>query len=44
VSLSAVQAVRFVIEVAKAFGRGRCRFHDAAEREAIHERLSPTRN
>lgn len=32
------QAVRFVIEVAKAFGRGRCRFHDPAEWEAIQRR------
>lgn len=32
------QAVRFVIEVAKAFGRGRCRFHDPAEWETIQRR------
>jgi Protein of unknown function (DUF1177) len=30
--------VRFVIKVAKAFGRGRCRFHDAAEWETIQRR------
>jgi hypothetical protein len=32
------QAVRFAIEVAKAFGRGRCRFHDPVEWEAIQRR------
>ncbi|MBI1962569.1 MAG: DUF1177 domain-containing protein [Candidatus Rokubacteria bacterium] len=31
-------AVRFCLEVAKAFGRGQCRFHDAAEWEAIQRR------
>jgi hypothetical protein len=31
-------AVRFAIEVAKAFGRGRCRFHDPAEWELIQRR------
>ena len=31
-------AVRFVIEVAKAFGRGRCRFYDAAEWGSIQKR------
>lgn len=29
------QAVRFAIEVAKAFGRGRCRFHDPEELERL---------
>ena len=32
------QAVRFVIEVAKAFGRERCRFYDADEWERIQGR------
>lgn len=32
------QAVRFVIEVGKAFGRGRCRFHDPGEWQAIQAR------
>ncbi len=31
-------AVRFCLEVAKAFGAGRCRFHDPAEWEAIQRR------
>jgi len=31
-------AVRFCLEVAKAFGRGQCHFHDAAEWEAIQRR------
>jgi hypothetical protein len=31
-------AVRFALEVAKAFGRGRCRFHDPAEWELIQRR------
>ena len=31
-------AVRFCLEVAKAFGRGQCQFHDAAEWEAIQRR------
>jgi hypothetical protein len=32
------QAVRFVVEVAKAFGRGRCHFYDVREWEAIQQR------
>jgi hypothetical protein len=32
------QAVRFVIEVAKAFGRGRCHFFDPREWDAIQQR------
>lgn len=32
------QAVRFAIEVAKAFGRGRCRFYDPEEWERIQRR------
>jgi hypothetical protein len=32
------QAVRFVLEVAKSYGRGRCRFHDPAEWETIQRR------
>jgi len=35
------QAVRFAIEVAKAFGRGRCRFFDADEWERIQARYGP---
>ena len=35
------QAVRFVIEVAKSFGRGRCRFLDPAEWEVIQQRYGP---
>jgi uncharacterized protein DUF1177 len=36
-------AVRFCLEVAKAFGRGQCQFHDAAEWEAILRRYGPMR-
>jgi hypothetical protein len=35
------QAVRFVVEVAKGFGRGRCRFFDPAEWEVIQQRYGP---
>jgi len=35
------QAVRFVIEVAKAFGRRRCRFHDPEEWDRIQQRYGP---
>ena len=35
------QAVRFAIEVAKAFGAGRCRFHDPAEWDLIQRRYGP---
>jgi uncharacterized protein DUF1177 len=31
-------AVRFCLEVAKAFGKGECRFHDAAEWDVIQRR------
>ena len=34
-------AVRFAIEVAKGFGRGRCRFYDADEWERIQARYGP---
>ena len=34
-------AVRFCLEVAKAFGAGQCRFHDPAEWEAIQRRYGP---
>src|SRR5262249_18300388 len=36
-------AVRFCLEVAKAFGRGQCRFHDAAEWDAIQRRYGSMR-
>jgi len=32
------QAVRFAIEVAKAFGHGRCRFYDPGEWDVIQRR------
>src|SRR4029077_11330071 len=35
------QAVRFVIEVAKAYGRGRCRFYDPEEWDRIQRRYGP---
>ena len=35
------QAVRFTLEVAKAFGRGRCRFYDPEEWERIQRRYGP---
>lgn len=35
------QAVRFALEVAKAFGRGRCRFYDSEEWEQIQRRYGP---
>jgi uncharacterized protein DUF1177 len=34
-------AVRFCVEVAKAFGKGECRFHDPAEWDAIQRRYGP---
>jgi hypothetical protein len=34
-------AVRFCLEVAKAFGEGECRFHDPAEWEIIQRRYGP---
>ncbi len=34
-------AVRFCLEVAKAFGDGECRFHDPAEWEIIQRRYGP---
>jgi Protein of unknown function (DUF1177) len=34
-------AVRFCLEVAKAFGKGECRFHDADEWEALQRRYGP---
>jgi hypothetical protein len=36
-------AVRFCLEVAKAFGAGQCRFHDAEEWEAIQRRYGSMR-
>ncbi|MBI4637173.1 MAG: DUF1177 domain-containing protein [Candidatus Rokubacteria bacterium] len=36
-------AVRFCLEVAKAFGRGQCRFHDADEWEALQRRYGSMR-
>src|SRR5439155_23320083 len=36
-------AVRFCLEVAKAFGRRQCQFHDAAEWEAILRRYGSMR-
>lgn len=36
-------AVRFCLEVAKAFGAGQCRFHDADEWEAIQRRYGSMR-
>ncbi len=36
-------AVRFCLEVAKAFGRGQCRFHDADEWGAIQRRYGSMR-
>ena len=35
------QAVRFAVEVAKAFGRGRCRFYDREEWDRIQQRYGP---
>jgi hypothetical protein len=35
------QAVRFALEVAKAFGRGRCRFYDPQEWGRIQQRYGP---
>ena len=35
------QAVRFALEVAKAFGRNRCRFYDPEEWEGIQRRYGP---
>jgi hypothetical protein len=35
------QAVRFCVEVAKAFGGGQCRFHDPEEWAAIQRRYGP---
>jgi hypothetical protein len=32
------QAVRFCLEVAKAFGKGECRFYDPAEWETLQRR------
>jgi hypothetical protein len=37
------QAVRFCLEVAKAFGRGQCRFHDADEWDEIQRRYGSMR-
>jgi hypothetical protein len=34
-------AVRFALEVAKAFGAGRCRFHDAREWAELLQRYGP---
>ncbi|MBI4561371.1 MAG: DUF1177 family protein, partial [Candidatus Rokubacteria bacterium] len=36
-------AVRFCLEVAKAFGKGECRFYDAAEWEIIQRRYGAMR-
>lgn len=36
-------AVRFCLEVAKAFGKGKCRFYDAAEWEIIQRRYGAMR-
>jgi hypothetical protein len=32
------QAVRFTLEVAKAFGKGQCRFYDPAEWDELQKR------